>query len=327
MKVLITGGAGYIGASIASACLDAGHVPVILDDFSTGRVEHVAERIHYRGSIADDRLVDRICAEHRDIGAVIHCAARIVVPESTADPLGYYEANVADSIRLFRSLQRNGIARLVFSSTAAVYAAAEGSDGIAESADLLPLSPYARSKAMVERVLEDAAHAGAMRALSLRYLNPIGVDPLMRTGPTSERPTHVLGMLQRADAEGSAFTVTGTDWPTRDGSGLRDFIHVWDLALAHVRAVERFDDIVSASMPYRVLNLGTGAGTTVRELAAMYAEESGSPLRVIDGPRRVGDTAGAYAAVDAAGELLGWRAERTVREGIRSAIEWRRRAV
>ena len=324
MKILITGGAGYIGATIASACLDAGHTPVILDDLSTGRRAHVTGRIFYCGSIADSDLIRRIVADHSDIEAVIHCAARIIVPESIDDPLGYYDANVADSIRLLRALHYAGLTRIVFSSTAALYAGNDGG-GIAEDAPLRPLSPYARSKGMVERVLEDAAGAGELRAISLRYFNPIGVDPSFRSGPTCDRPTHVLGMLQRAAEEGAPFTVTGVDWPTRDGSGLRDFIHVWDLALAHVRAVERFDSVVTSDAPYRVLNLGTGAGTTVRELAAMFIDESHAPLRVVDGPRRAGDTAGAYAAVDRAQSLLASNAERTVRDGIRSALEWRRR--
>lgn len=321
MKILITGGAGYIGATIASACLDAGHVPVLLDDLSTGRRTHIDGRIFYRGTIADDEIVGRILAEHPDVSTVIHCAARIVVSESTTDPLGYYDANVGDSIRLFRSLSGRGVERIVFSSTAALYAADEGA-GVSETAALRPLSPYARSKLMIEQILRDAADAGAVRALSLRYFNPIGVDPQMRTGPTSDRPTHVLGMLQQAAARGMPFTVTGADWPTRDGSGLRDFIHVWDLACAHVRAVERFDAVITAAHPFRALNLGTGAGTTVRELVEMFVETSGETLEVLVGPRRPGDNAGAFAAVDEAERLLDWRAEHSVQDGIRSALDW-----
>lgn len=323
MKILITGGAGYIGATIASACIDAGHTPIIVDDFSTGREAYVAGRICYRGSITDGQLLAAIAHSHPDIHAVIHCAARIVVPESTLDPLGYYAANVADSIVLIRALAALGIRRVVFSSTAAVYAADEGA-GVGEHDRLSPKSPYARSKAMVEQILHDAAEAGQTRAMSLRYFNPIGVDPMLRSGPTSDSPTHVLALLQRAALQHTPFTLTGDDWPTRDGSGLRDFIHVWDLAQAHVRAVERFDEVVTARVPSRVLNLGTGAGTTVRELAAMVADEAGSGVQIVAGPRRPGDSAGAYAVVDEAERLLGWRAERSVREGIRSALQWQR---
>lgn len=323
VKLLITGGAGYIGSTVASACIDGGHIPVILDDFSTGRAEHVVDRICYRGSIADGALLTRIVSEHPDLHAVVHCAARIVVPESTADPLGYYAANVADSVALLGMLARLGLHRVVFSSTAAVYAA-DGGGGVAESDAVRPTSPYAKSKAMVEQILQDAAAAGQLKAMSLRYFNPIGFDPVLRSGPTSDSPTHVLALLQRAIRDGTPFVLTGDDWPTRDGSGLRDFIHVWDLAQAHVRAVERFDEVVTDDSPYEVLNLGTGAGTTVRELAAQVAEEAGVPIDIMIGARRPGDSAGAYAIVDAAERLLGWHAERSVREGIRSALDWYR---
>lgn len=322
MKILITGGAGYIGATIASACLDAGIEPVILDDLSTGRAEHLEGRIAYRGDIADADLVDRIVGDHPDLYAVIHCAARIVVPESVTDPIGYYRSNVAGTLDLLHHLRRNGITRIVFSSSASVYAAEDGS-GVSESDRLLPLSPYARSKAMVEAMLQDAADAGVLRALSLRYFNPIGVDPLLRTGPTSERPSHVLGLLISAWAAGQPFTITGTDWPTRDGSGLRDFVHVWDLARAHVRAVQRFDDIATPTRPHAVLNVGTGTGTTVRELVEMFRGVVGDGLDIREGPRRPGDSAGAYALVGPAQQALDWRAQLSVTQGIRDALAWR----
>ena len=323
MKILITGGAGYIGATVASACIDAGHVPVILDDLSTGRAAYVAGRIFYRGSIADRDLLRRIATDHPDIHTVVHCAARIVVPESVADPLGYYAANVADSISLLGGLAEIGLRRVVFSSTAAVYSA-EAGEGAIEQDPVRPGSPYARSKAMVEQILADAAAAGQLRALSLRYFNPLGVDPALRTGPTSDDPTHVLGVLQRCAASGTPFTVTGADWPTRDGSGLRDFIHVWDLALAHVRAVECFDEVITADEAFRVLNVGTGAGTTVRELVDIFTAESRTAVAVIEGPRRPGDSAGAFAVVDAAERLLGWRAERSVHDAVAASLRWQR---
>jgi UDP-glucose 4-epimerase len=322
VKVLITGGAGYIGATVASACIDAGHVPVILDDLSTGREAHVEGRIFYRGGISDRAVLTRIRGDHPDLDAVIHCAARIVVPESVADPLSYYAANVADSIRLLQLLEEVGVGRVVFSSSAAVYAAEDG-EGVAEDGALAPLSPYARTKWMMETVLADTASAGGLRALSLRYFNPIGVDPALRTGPTSDNPTHVLGRLMRAAETGDVFTVTGTDWPTRDGSGVRDFVHVWDLAQAHVRAVERFDEVVTADRPYRVFNVGTGRGTTVRELVDIFRRESPLPVRVCDGPRRPGDSAGGYADVRAATAVLGWRAAHDVADGVRDALRWR----
>ncbi|WP_439591525.1 UDP-glucose 4-epimerase GalE [Microbacterium sp.] len=324
MKILITGGAGYIGATIASACADAGIVPVLLDDLSVGFEAYAEGRAFYRGDIADAALIDRIADEHPDIFAVIHCAARTVVPESVADPLGYYDVNVGRTVRMLQHLRRRGIHRIVFSSSASVYAG-EIAGGLDESAALAPASPYARTKADVETVLGDAAASGDLRALSLRYFNPIGCDPRLRTGPTSPRPTHALGLLLAARREGRSFTITGVDWPTRDGSGLRDFVHVWDLARAHVAAVERFDEIVTDAEPAVVLNVGTGRGTTVRELVDAFIAVAG-PLDVTEGPRRPGDVAGGFALVEAAESALRWRAELTVEQAIRDALAWDERS-
>ena len=325
MKVLITGGAGYIGATIASACLDAGVTPIVLDDLSTGRAAYVEGRDFFRGDIADGALIDRIVDAHPDIGAVIHCAARTIVPDSVADPLGYYDVNVGRSVRLFQHLQSRGITRVVFSSSASVYAGDAG-DGMGESAPVAPASPYARTKLQVEQILTDAASGGALRALSLRYFNPIGCDPKLRTGPTAERPTHALGVLLTAWQQGAPFTVTGTDWSTRDGSGLRDFVHVWDLARAHVAAVRRFDEIATERTPSVVLNVGTGAGTTVRELVRAFENVVGEDLDIKEGARRPGDVAGGFAIVDRAQQVLDWRAELSVGDAIRDAVRWQRRA-
>ncbi|OAZ42827.1 UDP-glucose 4-epimerase GalE [Microbacterium arborescens] len=319
-KVLITGGAGYIGATVATACIDAGFVPIVIDDLSTGSAQHVAARTFYRGDIADDALVDRVLDEHGDIYAVIHCAARVIVPESVADPLTYYASNVASSVALLQRLSDRGIRRVIFSSSASVYAEVEG--GVTEDAPLHPASPYARTKAMTEQILADAATAGQIRAISLRYFNPVGVDPRLRTGPTSRYPSHVLGRIMAAADAGSAFTINGRDWPTRDGSGLRDFIHVWDLARAHVHAVRRFDDVVGADLPSAVLNIGTGTGTTVRELVNAFIRVTGVDVDIRVGARRPGDSAGSYAIVDRAHQLLDWRAERTVDDAIADAWAW-----
>src|SRR5450631_2885178 len=231
MKVLITGGAGYIGSTVASACSDAGISPVILDRLVTGRREFAAGHAFYQGDIADGALIDRIFAEHPDIGAVIHGAALIVVPDSVSDPVGYYRANVTSSLEFVAHLLRNGCERLIFSSSASIYRASEDLS-VDEDSAIDPQSPYARTKAVCEAMLADIAAAGLIRVLSLRYFNPIGADPKMRTGLQLKWPTHALGKMIQAYQAGDPFPVTGTDWPTRDGSGLRDYVHVWDLALA-----------------------------------------------------------------------------------------------
>lgn len=319
MKVLITGGAGYIGSTIASCCADNGITPVILDDYSTG-LRLFAQRFdNYEGDIADADLIAQIAADHPDISAVVHCAARIVVPESVDQPLEYYDNNVAKSIALLRSLERAGITRVILSSTAALYE--PGPDYMVdEDCALEPQSPYAASKLMVERVLEDAAQADILTALTLRYFNPIGADPQLRTGLQNPHPTHAMGKMIEAHTTGTPFTITGVDWPTRDGSGLRDYVHVWDLARAHVAALTLFDDPLQP--PYNTINLGTGQGTTVFELAEAFGEATGTPLEIRTAPTRDGDVVGSAARITKAEQVLGWQPQRSVADGVRDALLW-----
>lgn len=319
MKVLITGGAGYIGSTVASACEDAGHEVVILDDFSTGRREFVGDRPLYEGDIADDELLDRLFTE-QSIDAVVHCAAKIIVPESVDEPLSYYHNNVAKTLTLLEAMQRHGVHRFLFSSSASIYAPDENFV-VTEDSPLEPGSPYARTKYMVELVMEDFAKASDVRMLSLRYFNPIGTDPKLRSGQQLEKPSHVLAKLLEAWENKETFTVTGVDWPTRDGSGIRDFIHVWDLARAHVAALENFDKATQDSN-YEKFNIGTGNGVTVKELAASFEEISGDPLKVKFGDPRPGDVAGVYTVSQRAKDILGWEAQLSETDAVRDAIAW-----
>jgi UDP-glucose 4-epimerase len=323
MKVLIAGGAGFIGSTIASACLDSGIEPVLLDNLVTGRREFTTGRIFYEGDIADGELVDTVFSEHPEIEAVIDCAALIVVPESVAQPLRYYSENVAKGIEFVGHVIRNGCERLVFSSSASIYRTGEDF-AVDEDSPLGPLSPYARTKAVFETALEDISGAGDIRVVSLRYFNPIGADPKMRTGLQVRRPTHALGKMIEAFRSGEDFHITGVDWPTRDGSGIRDYVHVWDLAEAHIKALRRFDGILPAGGAdgYRVINLGTGTGTTVRELVRAFENVTGRPLPVVETGRRPGDSAGAYASGGRAADLLDWRPLHSVEEGIRDSLTW-----
>ncbi|WP_025618396.1 UDP-glucose 4-epimerase GalE [Salinispora cortesiana] len=322
MKVLIAGGAGFIGSTIASACLDTGITPVILDNLSTGRAEFVKDRIFYRGDIADRSLIDRIFAEHPEIEAAVHCAALIVVPESVAHPLRYYQENVGKSIDFLSALVANECERFLFSSSAAIYQPGEDF-AVDEASPISGTSPYAESKAMVERVLADAAHAYPLRVLSLRYFNPVGADPKMRTGLQVARPSHVLGKMIEAARTGAPFQVTGADWPTRDGSGIRDYVHVWDLAQAHVEALRRFDTVIDGSQrPYQVINLGTGNGTTVRELLDAFTAVLGRPIPTVTAPRRPGDSAGTYTRSDRARRLLEWEPTLSLKEGLQHSLSW-----
>jgi UDP-glucose 4-epimerase len=323
MKVLITGGAGYIGSTVASALEDSGHTPVILDSLVTGRAEFVRGRAFYHGDIADRGLLERLFDEHPDVYATIHCAALIVVPESVEQPYLYYRENVCKSLELFKNLEELGYPRVVFSSSASIYDTVPGFK-VTEDSPLKPSSPYARTKYMMEMVLQDLSRASRLRGIALRYFNPIGADPKLRSGLQVRDPSHVLGRLvDTALGKRPYFQITGTDYPTRDGTGIRDYIHVWDLAMAHVKAVERFDEALAKSAStYEVINLGSGHGNTVKELVAAFEKVWGSPINKREGPRRPGDAAGAYANADKAWRLLGWKTELSLEDGIRSALEW-----
>jgi UDP-glucose 4-epimerase len=319
MKVLVTGGAGYIGSTIYSALEDSGHTPVILDSLVTGREEFTRGRIFYKADIADRTAVERLFAEHPDIECTIHCAALIIVPESVANPYEYYISNVAKSTELFYSLYLCGCKKIVFSSSASVYDVVPGFM-VTEESPLRPGSPYARTKYMMEMVLQDFCRAYGIRGISLRYFNPIGADPEMRSGMFIEDPSHILGRLvDVANGRSEVFYIT-------------DYLHVWDLAQAHIAAVERFDEAFgrsgkapgSADGSYLVINLGSGNGVTVREFVAAFEKVHGKPINKIDAPRRPGDSAGAYANADRARELIGWKAALPVEQGIADALEWAR---
>jgi UDP-glucose 4-epimerase len=330
VKVLVTGGAGYIGSTTAKALEEAGHTPVILDSLLTGPRVFVRERIFYEGDIADRDLLARVVQEHPDIDCTIHMAARIVVPESVEQPYEYYRDNVAKSLELFDQLVALGKPRVLFSSSASLYAMVEDFE-VTEESPLEPGSPYARTKLMMEMALTDIAAATDLRAVILRYFNPIGSDPDLESGIYVREPSHVLGQLvMAAQGQKDAFTITGTDHPTRDGTGIRDYIHVWDLAQAHVVAVERFDEVLrTVDAPSTVINVGTGQGVTVRELVTAFEKVDGREVPVREAPPRPGDAIGAFANVDKARDVLGWTSSLTIQDGIASALAWgkKRRSV
>jgi len=322
VKVLIAGGAGFIGSTIASSLLDCGHEPVILDNLITGRREFCEGRPFYEGDIADPEILDRIFDDHPDIAGVVHCAALIVVPESVERPIQYFRANVSKTLEFVDNLIGKGVSRLLFSSSASIYE--PGADfSVDENSAVNATSPYAWTKMIVEQILTDISASTPLRVLSLRYFNPIGADPKMRTGLQVAAPTHALGKLVEAHRAGHPFRVTGLDYPTRDGSGIRDYLHVWDLAAAHVRALEIFDPLFEANQSqYMVMNLGTGTGITVLELVDAFNEVVDTPVAVAPAPRRPGDSAGAYSRSTRATDLLGWRPKHTLEEGIKDFLTW-----
>lgn len=326
MKFLITGGAGYIGSTICSALEDTGHTPVILDSLITGREEFTRGRIFYHADIADRQALEKVFREHPDIQATVHCAALIVVPESVSQPYEYYTDNVSKSLELFKTLSDLGYPRLVFSSSASIYDVVPGFM-VNEESPLKATSPYARTKYMMEMILKDFCTAYGMKGIALRYFNPIGADPKMRSGIHVKEPTHVLGKLvDTALGKQATFDITGTDWPTRDGSGIRDFIHVWDLARAHVNAVTDFDGVFErAGNPvdnYLVINLGTGNGVTVKELVSAFEKVYGKTINKRETGPRPGDIAGSYTNADKALRLLKWKTDFPIEKGIKDALKW-----
>ncbi|HLY34926.1 MAG TPA: UDP-glucose 4-epimerase GalE [Jatrophihabitantaceae bacterium] len=312
MKVLVTGGAGYIGSTVVSALTDAGDEPVVIDDLSRGRAEFLTGVAHRIGDVADAAVLDAVFGEHPDISIAIHCAARMVVPESLADPLTYYRENVAKAVQFTEGLLQRGCRRLVFSSSAAVYGTPDA-EIVTEASPVRPESPYARSKVMVEQILADVCAATPLAALSLRYFNPVGCDPQHRSWPYDPAPTHALGSLMRAWESRTPFYIHGNDWPTPDGTPVRDFVHVWDVALAHVAATHNWAALAGG---FDIVNVGSGAATSVLQLADAFNAEVDTPARVEFDGRRPGDTVGCHTSTQKANDVLQWQPTRSVKDAV-----------
>jgi UDP-glucose 4-epimerase len=321
MKVLVTGGAGYVGGVSVDALLAVGHGVVVLDDLSTGHASAVppAARL-VTGSYGDQPLV---CDLLRDEGvdAILHCGARSLVGESVRDPARYYRDNVAGGVGLLEAARAAGVTRVVFSSTAAVYGVPAVTP-IPEDAVLAPINPYGETKRVVEGALRWYAGAYGVRSVTLRYFNVAGATA--RLGEIHRPETHLVPNALRAAEGGEPLTLFGDDYPTPDGTPIRDYIHVADLADAHLAALEltgRPDPPAEAV----VCNLGTASGFSVRDVLAAAAEVTGAPIPHTIGPRRAGDPPVLVASNARAREVLGWTPRRsTLPEMLGSAWEWRR---
>ncbi len=322
MSVLVTGGAGYIGSHMVLALRDAGERVVVLDDLSTGHRDAVPPDVPLVvGDVSDAALVADIVAQH-GVSALAHFAARIVVPDSVADPLGYYEANTVKTRALLAAVQAAGVGQVIFSSTAAVYGEPDESP-VSEETPTVPINPYGRSKLMSEWMLADAAHALPLRYVALRYFNVAGADPQGRSGQSTANATHLIKVsCEAALGKRPGLSIFGTDYPTPDGTCLRDYIHVTDLADAHLRALAH----LRGGGDSLVLNCGYGHGFSVREVIAMVKRVSGSDFPVTEAPRRAGDPAALVARADKLPALLGWRPQYADLETIvRHALDWERR--
>jgi UDP-glucose 4-epimerase len=319
MTVLVTGGAGYIGSHMVWELVDANEEVVVLDRLSTGFEWAVApEAKLYVGDIADAALVSRIIRDHK-VDAIIHFAGSIVVPESVSDPLGYYENNTGKTRSLLEVAVRGGVPHFIFSSTAAVYGAA-GLEPVLEDGRLAPESPYGRSKLMSEWMLADAAAAHPLRYTALRYFNVAGADPRGRTGQSTPGATHLIKVAcEVATGKRPSMQVFGTDYPTPDGTCVRDYIHVSDLAAAHRLALQR----LRAGGGNLVANCGYSHGYSVLEVIDSVRRVHGDDIAVTMGPRRPGDAASVIANSTLARGELGWTPRHDDLDAIvASALAW-----
>jgi UDP-glucose 4-epimerase len=301
--VLVTGGAGYIGSHVVLALRDAGWPVIVLDDLSTGHRQAVPEGVVFaQGDVGDRRLLGQLFERHA-IDAVVHLAGSISVPESMARPLEYYRNNTLNSHTLIEASVAAGVGAWIFSSTAAVYGDPDAVP-VAEDAPTRPLNPYGRSKLMTEQMLIDAAAAHRLPHVILRYFNVAGADPAGRAGPATPGAAHLLKVAcEAAVGKRASVPLYGEDYPTADGTCVRDFIHVSDLAEAHVKALGS----LLAGGPSAVLNCGYGRGFSVREVLDAVARACGRPLVIEAAPRRPGDAVEVVAAAGRIRAALGWQ--------------------
>jgi UDP-glucose 4-epimerase len=322
MSVLVTGGAGYVGSHMVLELADRGKRVVVIDDLSTG-VDWVLppEVTMIQGDVADQALVEQVIAAH-GVTAIAHFAAKIVVPDSVVDPLGYYHGNTVKTRALIESAVKGGVRQFIFSSTAAVYGEPEEVP-ISEDAPLSPINPYGRSKLMSEWMLKDAAAAHGFGYAILRYFNVAGADPQGRSGQSFPRATHLIKIAaQAALGLRDGLEMFGTDYPTPDGTCLRDYIQVTDLARAHVLAL----DHLRAGGASLTCNCGYGEGYSVRQVIDVVKRVSGVDFPVRISPRRAGDPASLVAASARIRETLGWKpAFDDLETIVAQALDWEKR--
>jgi UDP-glucose-4-epimerase GalE len=317
MAILVTGGAGYIGSHTVRLLLAHGQRVVVLDSLESGHAAAVGDAPLFVGNIADDRLVASIVAEH-DVDAVVHFAGYKAAGESMRQPGRYFINNVAGSARLIETLHGCGVGRLVFSSSCAVYGTPTRLP-VGEDQPVRPESPYGESKALVERMLGWYDRCHGMRSVSLRYFNAAGADEDGGFGEDATVTMNLVPVVMQALLDRRApVQVFGTDYPTPDGTAIRDYVHVDDLADAHLRAL----DFLAEGGQTTTVNFGTGVGSSVRDVLAATAGAAGRPVPAENAPRRIGDPVSLYSDNTLARELLGWEARRDLMDIVASAWRW-----
>lgn len=319
--ILIVGGAGYIGSHVNKFLSERGYGTLILDNLTKGHRESVRWGEFIEGDLGDRKLLERIFTRY-DVDAVMHFAAFTDVGESVQKPGDYYRNNVMNTLNLLDSMRENGVSKFIFSSTCAVYGN-PSEIPITEEHPLNPISPYGRSKLMVEEILRDYSDAYGLSYASLRYFNAAGADPEGEIGELHEPETHLIPIvLDAAMGLRDSVRIFGTDYPTPDGTCIRDYIHVMDLADAHWRALEYLEGERSG-----VFNLGNGNGFSVREVIETCIEVTDASIRVVEDERRPGDPPELVGSSQRAREILGWRPVFTeLEEIIKTAWNWHRTA-
>ena len=319
--ILVTGGAGYIGSHVVRQLGAAGEEVVTLDNLCTGFKEAVTSGELIVGDTGDEPLLERIFSEH-DIDTVMHFAAHTIVPESVADPLKYYRNNTCSSRTLLEVATRHGVRNIVFSSTAAVYGIPAGGKA-AEDSPTQPINAYGTSKLMTEWMLRDLAAAGGPRYVALRYFNVAGCEPTGTIGQSTPKATLLVKVAcEAATGRRPGVYIFGTDYPTPDGTGLRDYIHVEDLATAHLDALTYLRDGGEST----VLNCGYGHGYSVREVLAAVERANGKPLDITEEARRAGDPPELIAVAARIRDVLGWTPRFDDLDTIvRTSLEWERK--
>lgn len=329
-KVLVTGGAGYIGSHTVVELISAGYDPVILDNFSNSEawiIERIAEisgvtpRV-YEGDCSDEAFVEKVFSAEEDIHAVIHFAAYKSVGESIENPLKYYKNNLGSTITVLETMHKYGVPTFVFSSSATVYGEPEVNPILETESRKTPLSPYGSTKIMCEDIVEDATKSTDIKAVSLRYFNPVGAHPSGKIGELPKGiPNNLVPYLTQATAGiRPSLTIFGTDYDTRDGSCIRDFIHVVDLARAHIAALQYLDSETAKS--YDVFNVGTGEGTSVLELVRTFEDVNGVKVPHTIGQRRPGDIVVCFANPKKINEVIGWKSEYSIETCLRDSWHW-----
>ncbi len=336
MKILVTGGAGYIGVHTILALVNEGYIPIVVDNLSNSSIEGIRriEKLKnttiktYICDIRDAEYLSQIFSEN-DIQGVIHLAGLKAVGESCSDPISYYDNNVSGTLVLLKTMEKLGVANLIFSSSATVYGNPKTLP-IKEDAKLFPTNPYGQSKLMIEKICQDLANKtklaskNAWKIALLRYFNPIGADKSGVVGEDPKgTPNNVMPYIaQVASGKLERLSIFGNDYPTKDGTGIRDYIHVMDLAEGHVAALRWVLSIKPLISECRAINLGTGSGTSVLELLSIFEKETGVKVPYVYSLRRSGDIASCFADPSLAHSLLGWKASRNMAQMVSDTWRW-----